>query len=281
MICIPKATVKHQSSEPIYILTEKGGPLEYISASRVNCWMSCRRKFYFRYVKKLSSAPSPPLHVGKVVHSVLQVWNHARWAKKPMARIDLQKCFYTSWDSELMLHPVTWKAEKDELTQCEHAWKVIETYLDTQSIPEEELLEGVEVRLEAEIEGLPPLLGIVDLVREGGRIVDFKTAAKTPNEETAEFTHSTQLAMYALLYREATGRTESGLELHHLIKTKQPKVVVQTIAPVADDKINDLTETLHRYVDAVIDEDWTPSPNFMCGSCDYFKQCSKWKGGGA
>ena len=85
--------------------------------------------------------------------------------------------------------------------------------------------------------------------------------------------------MYALLYREATGETETGLELHHLIKTKHPKVVVQTIDPVSDEKIANLTETLRRFVDAVVDEDWTPSPNFMCGSCEYFQQCSKWKGG--
>ena len=279
MICIPKQEAAPDDADVLdSALTQKGGPLEYISASRVNCWASCRRKFFFRYIKKLPSVPSPALHVGKVAHSVLQAWNYARWAKNPMARDELQKYFHTCWDSELKGNPVTWKTEQDELTQCEHAWKVIETYLDSDSIPEKESLEGVEVRLEAEIDGLPPLLGIVDLVREGGRIVDFKTAAKTPNEETAEFTHGNQLAMYALLYREATGETEAGLELHHLIKTKQPKVVVQTIAPVTDDKIANLTETLHRFVDAVVDEDWTASPNFMCGSCEYFKECSKWKG---
>ena len=282
MICIPKQEPASGETDVLdSALTVKGGPLEYISASRVNCWASCRRKFYFRYIKKLPSVPSPALHVGMVVHSVLQVWNHARWAKKPMARADLQKYYHTHWDKELKDRPVAWKTEQDELTQCEHAWKVIETYLDSDSIPEKESLEGVEVRLEAEIDGLPPLLGIVDLVREGGRVVDFKTAAKTPNEETAEFTHGTQLAMYALLYREATGRAEAGLELHHLIKTKQPKVVVQTIDPVSDDKIKDLTETLHRFVDTVVDEDWTPSPNFMCGSCEYFQQCRNWKGGEA
>lgn len=279
MICIPK--MKAKEAEPTYILRGQDGPLEYISASRLNCWMGCRRKFYFRYVLKLSTSTSPALHVGKSVHAALQDWNHARWAQKPLARENLQKRFYAHWDDELKENPVTWKTEQDEIDQCEHSWKLVVTYLDSNTIPEGEALEGVEVRIEAELDDLPPLLGIVDLVREGGRVVDFKTAAKTPNEETAAFTHGTQLSLYALLYREATGKEESGMELHHLIKTKQPKVLVQELPPVTDRKIAELNDTLHRYVDSVIDEDWTPSPNFMCGSCEFFEQCQKWKGASA
>ena len=63
--------------------------------------------------------------------------------------------------------------------------------------------------------GLPTLVGIIDLVRPGGRIVDFKTSGKTPDPETVGHLNDTQMAAYGVLYREGTGKKESGLELHH------------------------------------------------------------------
>ena len=40
------------------------------------------------------------------------------------------------------------------------------------------------------------------------------------------------LYCYAVLYREATGHPESGMELHPLAKTKQPKLVVRPMTPM-------------------------------------------------
>ena len=50
-----------------------------VSASRLSCWAQCRLKFFFRYVLKLVTPPSPALHIGSVVHAVLQEWSLARW----------------------------------------------------------------------------------------------------------------------------------------------------------------------------------------------------------
>jgi putative RecB family exonuclease len=49
-----------------------------VSASRLNCWLGCRLKFFFRYVQQISKPKTPALHVGSVVHLVLQAWN-MRW----------------------------------------------------------------------------------------------------------------------------------------------------------------------------------------------------------
>ena len=46
-----------------------------VSASRLNCWLQCRLKFFFRYVLKLSKPKTAALHFGSVVHLVLQHWN--------------------------------------------------------------------------------------------------------------------------------------------------------------------------------------------------------------
>ena len=43
-----------------------------VSASRLNCFHSCRLKFYFRYVLELSKETPPALFFGKAVHWALQ-----------------------------------------------------------------------------------------------------------------------------------------------------------------------------------------------------------------
>jgi len=41
-----------------------------VSASRLNCWLQCRLKFYFRYVLKTTKPKTAALHYGSVVHLV-------------------------------------------------------------------------------------------------------------------------------------------------------------------------------------------------------------------
>src|SRR5437660_749681 len=59
--------------------------LATISASRLGTWLGCRLKFYFRYVAGISKPITPALHIGSVVHEVLQQWNLARWRRAPLA----------------------------------------------------------------------------------------------------------------------------------------------------------------------------------------------------
>lgn len=251
-----------------------GRALDYLSASRLSCWQQCRRKHYFRYVANIPSAPSAAMHLGKVVHGALQQWNLWRWDHKSYTREQLNDIFLTLWQEEQ--ENLSWKSQKEEDTLREKAWQLVTAYLDAQVIDEDEEISGVEVRLEADLPGLPPLIGIVDLVRSGGRIVDFKTAAKSPNEASVAHSHSTQLAVYALLYRYCTGEIEGGLELHHLIKTKEAKVCVSKLPAVSDREMDNLSELMHRHVDAVKAGDHTASPSFMCAGCEYLAQCKNW-----
>jgi len=278
MIAATENTEQHSTALDDYPVKPKGHPLEYISASRVNCFQSCRRKFYFRYVAKLPSVPSPALHVGKTVHSALQEWNQLRWEKKPIDMDHLQRTFTEAWMSPD--DDISWATAEAEKKAHDQAWGLVQAYLEHTPIPNEEPILGVEVRAEANLPGLPPIMGFIDLVRrpkEGGIVVDFKTAAKTPTQGTCAFIHGTQLGIYSILYRESTGEKEAGLELHHLIKTKVPKVAITKIDPITDHQTEQLHSLLHTYVEAVENEDYTPSPSFMCGSCEYFKECQSYK----
>ncbi len=251
-----------------------------VSASRLNCFLSCRLKFYFRYVLKLVKPATAALFVGKAVHAVLQQWSNARWRGQPRDPDTLRAGFLMNWITAQEEEPVKWDAGEED-TQQEKAWDLAEMYLRETPIPAEEKPEAVEVRVEADLakHGLPTLLGIIDLVRPGGRIVDFKTSAATPQGEQVLHKNEIQLTAYGLLYREATGITESGFELHHLVKTKVPKLVVTEAPASSENQRTKLFRQIESFIEGVEREDYVPSPGLQCSFCEYFNECRKWRGG--
>lgn len=248
-----------------------------VSASRLNLFHQCRLKFYFRYVLGLVKPKTPALHIGTTVHATLQAWNLARWRKTPWDMESLKGVFEAKWLEEQKDHKIEWEDEEGEEKQ--RSWTLLETYFQQTPIPSDEKPEGVEVSVEADLKkhGLPALVGIIDLVRQGGRIVDFKTSAQTPNAEKAVHLNETQLSCYAVLYRDATGQKEGGIELHHLVKLKTPKLVVTSAAPITQTQQSRLFRLIESYVRGVEAQDWVPNPNPMsCACCEYFNECRKW-----
>lgn len=252
------------------------GPLDYLSASRLNCWQQCRLKFWFRYVLRIESKPSPALLVGQAVHRVLQAWNHARWRGEHPEVESLREAFASAWTELAAEYAIPWTSVDEEVTHRDQAWSLLAAYLATTPIPPDEKPEGVEVSVECELDGLPRLIGVIDLVRAGGRIVDFKTAARTPSGGQGVHLHETQLACYAVLYREATGTTEQALELHHLVKLKTPKIVVTVLDPMTELQEARLRLLMQRCVQGVLAGDYLPSPGMHCMGCEYFARCRRW-----
>lgn len=255
-------------------------PLEYLSASRLKSFHTCRLQYYFRYIEHLPSKVSPSLLVGKVVHAVLQAWNLARWRGKDssLERMDLvfEACWIHGCEEEAMI----WNSADEEAREKSGALSILRHYLTHTPIPQEEKPQAVEVRVERDLDahGLPPLVGIIDLVRAGGKIVDFKTSARSPDTSMAAHQNEIQLSCYALLYREATGQAESGFELHHLVKTKEPKLIVTPLSPMAPGQIRRLVRIMESYVRGIEAKDFVPSPGMHCSWCDYFAECQRFKG---
>jgi putative RecB family exonuclease len=254
--------------------------LSKVSASRLNCFLSCRLKFYFRYVLGIVKPTTGALHVGRAVHGALKRWSKARWLGQPHDAASLRPGFLAEWSGSQEREPVAWEPDEEEQQQT-RAWDLVEMYLRETPIPSDEKPEAVEVPVEAELDGLPRLVGVIDLVRPGGQIVDFKTSATTPHPAMAAHRNELQLAAYGILYREATGDDASGFELHHLVKTRQPKLAVTRVPPLTPDRERRLLRTVESYVDGVEREDYVPSPGLQCAACEFFGECTAWKGGAA
>ena len=247
---------------------------EPVSASRLNLFHSCRLKFFFRYVEKIQKPASAALHVGKAVHAGLQHWSKRRWMGQPCSAEVIKADFETNWTLSQAEEPVEFEAG-EEATQRDKAWGLVEMYLRETPVPPDEKPEAVEVGVEADLSplGFPTLRGVIDLVRPGGLIVDFKTTAQTPNADQVLHKNEIQLTAYGLLYREATGSKESGFELHHLVKTKVPKLIVTRHEAVTEKQKGKLFRSIDSYMDGVEREDWVPSPGLQCAACEFFGEC--------
>lgn len=251
--------------------------LQSVSASRLSTWQQCRLKFFFRYISPIQKPKTPALIVGSSVHETLKFWNMARWRNESPSLKQLHDVFSASWVKEQVDDsPVNWNGEEPE--QKATGWRLLETYFRESSIKPDEKPEAVEVNVETDLRrhGLPTLVGIIDLIRPAGKIVDFKTSAKCPDPEKAGHIHDTQTTGYAILYRKATGRRESGIELHHLVKTKTPKLVVTAFNPASDSQINRLFRVIESYVNGLEHHDWVPAPGMQCASCEFFNECRRW-----
>ena len=247
-----------------------------VSASRLSTFHQCRLKFYFRYVLGLVKPKSAALHLGSSVHAALKFWNMARWRGQQFSLKDLHGVYTGLWQEEQEEEPVDWQGEEEE--QKTAGFKLLETYMREGPIKPDEKPEAVEVKVEADLthHGLPTLVGIIDLVRPGGKVIDFKTSGKTPDPEQVGHLNDIQLSGYGVLYREVTGKKESGLELHHLVKTKAPKVVVTELPAVSDVQEHRLYHIMESYVGGLQRKDWVPSPGMQCAACQYINECRAW-----
>jgi CRISPR/Cas system-associated exonuclease Cas4 (RecB family) len=245
-----------------------------VSSSRLNTFMQCRLKFFFRYVKEIRKPKTAALHVGGVVHTALKSWNKARWRNEPLTLKRLHEEFAKAWADQAE-DPIEW--ENDEEEHKATGWRLLETYIRESPVKADEKPEAVEVPVEADLakHGLPKLVGVLDLVQQG-IIVDFKTTSTTPNPTTVAHIHEIQVACYSLLYREATGRTEMGVELHSLVKTKTPKVIVTALPPMSEQQQERLFRVIESYMHGIDVRDWVPSPGMTCLSCEFFAECRQW-----
>src|ERR1700756_925112 len=196
------ATYRPQGHRTIAELTKT------VSASRLSTWQRCRLQFYFRYVAGIQKSPTPTLHIGTTVHTVLQQWNLARWHGRDLEVKELKEIFSRAWMIWQDGEQIDWEGKEEAVKTA--TWDLVQLYLCETPIAPDEKPEAVEVGVEADLSGhgLPLLVGVIDLVRAGGRIVDFKTTARTPDVVLLTHTSETQTTSYGLIYRQATGGKE-------------------------------------------------------------------------
>ena len=99
----PSPRVPVPSEDPMTRLRET------LSPSRLTLWLSCRLKFWFRYVRRIVKPPTPSMFCGTIAHAVLQRWNVARWRREPFDSTHWQALFNTRWKEDQVDKPIAWQ----------------------------------------------------------------------------------------------------------------------------------------------------------------------------
>jgi putative RecB family exonuclease len=206
----------------------QGGVWEYISPSRLNCWLSCPLKWKLRYIDGIRTPTTSSLFIGKAVHAGLECYYRHRQLGVTLEADDVARRMLESWAALVDQEEMDFDSSEAETAMRQQVADLVRAYLNY--TPKDEKPLAVEVAAEVPLvdptsgEDLGiPLVGVIDLVlagQDGPLIADFKTAARS--SEPPEITNEIQLSSYAWLHRQITGQREGGLEIRSLIKTKQP-----------------------------------------------------------
>ncbi len=275
----PRTVIQNQQKPESTPPSEKDlitGLQKTVSSSRLTTFLQCRLKFFFRYVLALPKDKTPALFLGNAVHEALKAWNKTRWKENRLLSLkELHDTYEAAWGEQSKQDAVSWEGAEDaeKLT----GWRLLETYMRQYGLYLAIKPEAVEVPIEIDLgsRGLPVLVGVLDLVQQG-RVVDYKTTSTTPVEERVVHTHETQTSIYAVLYREANGQRELGIELHSLVKLKNPKLSIIELPPMSDSQQTRLFHLLEAYVEGLERRDFIPSPGLSCMSCEFFNECRRW-----
>ena len=251
----------------------------YVSASRLNTWLRCPLSYRLRYVDGIPTPSTPSLFLGKMVHRGLEIYYSYRELGVTLfpefVRDRMQKLWGPAVEEEL----ISFKSKDEEQELQEKALKLVSAYIEQTPMDEPKPL-AVEKRFAAplidpltgEDLGLP-LVGIIDLVLDdeaGPLIADFKTAARSSSR--VEVMHELQLSCYSYLFRAVSGRTEAGIEIRSLIKTKVPKFETERFGPREERHFERLFSVIGAYLDAVNSNQFHIRPGLGCSFCDYREQ---------
>jgi len=262
----------------------QGGVWDYISPSRLNCWLSCPLKWKLRYLEGIRTPTTPSLFIGKAVHAGLECYYRHRQLGVTLDADDVARRMLESWAALVDQEEMDFDSPDDEAAKRQQVVDLVRVYLD--SVPKDEKPLAVEVAAEVPLvdpttgEDLGiPLVGVIDIVldgQDGPLIADFKTAARS--SEPPEITNEIQLTSYAWLHRQITGQREGGLEIRSLIKTKQPKVEFHPYPPRTAAHFRRLFAVVREYIDALDSGKFNYRPGFGCAMCDYRRECQQWNG---
>lgn len=234
-----------------------------LSPTAVNTYLSCPRKYFLRYIRKLRGKPSIHLIRGSAVHKAIdrfhkeQNENHSDGSIGKI-KIRLLELFEDEWFKakprldQLEISPgetEEFRTESRQMMTGFAAW----ISRNQSSNPDQ-----TELRL---ISRNFNLIGIIDaLYQEGPKIilVDYKTSRKPVVTQEIKI----QAGIYAILCLERFGRTPKELRVHFLIQPSRPVPI-----PITKALIKETCLALRKVRDKTRSENESDYPCTCGGYC--------------
>ena len=241
-----------------------------LSFSRVDTYRNCPRKFRYAYIDRLPSAPGPHLSFGSSIHHALEAFYDRKLPDCPTEE-ELLAFLYAGWDSSGFAElPRT-----EQMAFYRHAQDVLRRF-HRREAPRYRLPAATEAWFELPIGYEATVVGSIDRVDvdDDGRfhVIDYKTNRKV--KDRTRVAGSLQLAIYALACRHLYGSLPATVSLDFVVAG------VTVTVPIEDIDLDAARQAVLDAAAAIRAETYPPTPNPLCGWCDYRAVCPAWEGEG-
>jgi ATP-dependent DNA helicase UvrD/PcrA len=232
-----------------------------LSFSDLKYFFECPYQFKLRILYGFNAPLDEALGFGKSLHDAL-----AEIHGRALQGEEIDPGEAAALVQQHLRAPYAYPALREKLEAA--AKRVVESYI-RKNAAQFKNLEYSEKAIEIALGDGVSIAGRIDLVRriDTGEvtIVDLKSNDRAQTEMVTE----TQLHIYALGYKELTGRSADYVEIYELDDQKQKR------RSVDDDFIADVKRDVRTAATALRSNDLPPKPrNQSCGQCDYRRLCS-------
>ena len=286
-ISFPLSEQKEIKSDNLFKKTEEDLEIlknKAFSASMINTYLDCGRKFFFKYVKNLEQVEESDisyLAFGNLFHKSAECFVESDY-KTP-----IEECINKGFEQLK-------EEEKASITQsakdtCTKYLQSLEKYYKSENkfLKAEEKIEGVEVHLNNLSLKLYGIIDRIDKTSNGDYVViDYKTSKSRKefdnnienlfNSELKEKrnTYALQILFYAyLLQRKGYNVIDTQLIYPHLLQ-KNPNC---SVSEFNKEIYNEYEEHLKACLEEIFDKEnnWNSTKN--CKYCDYKEICSNFE----
>jgi len=249
--------------------------LYQVSASKIQTWLDCPRKFWFRYVYKVRVQGNwAHLSMGNALHAALRDW----WDVPSSQRSPnvAEGLLARHWSAVGFRDDI--QAEQWERS----AAKMLSGYLSQLDPAFEPLSCERTLAFRTDHLAVTARIDRIDEHSDGEQVVvvDYKTGKRVPQQD--EVRGSIALALYAICVQRALRRRCSQVELHHVPSATVSQWDHADHALLRHlDRVEDIAEEMRaaeaRAVPGAAEDQvaFEARPGPLCGWCDYRGLCAQ------
>ncbi|MBX7134032.1 MAG: PD-(D/E)XK nuclease family protein [Fimbriimonadaceae bacterium] len=247
---------------------------EILSPSQLRTWMDCQARWMFRYFYELPEPANSSLALGRSVHHALGLNFHQKVETgADLPTPEVVRAFCEAWKMEA--EATAFAASEDAMEIGVQGAALVAAYMNECAATIQPA--AVEIHVgdgDARIGGVR-VQGVVDILDVDGRIIDLKTAKRSPSR--IDHAQMIQLATYAAVTPGARGT----VRIDTLVRGKPPKVKsfsgrlsasdfasIESLYPLAQEGMRSGLYMPNR-------------TSMMCSrrNCGYWRQCEEHYGG--
>ena len=251
-----------------------------ISASAIQLYLTCSLKYRFQYVDKLPRLTVSSNQVfGIALHAAISWLHKERKHGRTPPLDEVLRVFEADWYAQKLGEHVLFEDEDEESLLLIKGKELLSQFYHLPATP----IRDSEVRFSLPLVNPAtgevfdvPLKGFIDLVQADDTVDEYKSSAKAWALESV--VENVQLTVYSYAFQMLYGKPPKEVRLVNLIKTKVPRIEVQTTGREPRDY--ERLFTLGKEVVKGIRSDvFIPNRGcWLCWDCEYQEDCLEWAG---